>query len=111
MKIVSYVGFVQVAATPVELTPSNFDSTLSSGNWLVKFYAPWCGYCRQLEPVYNEVSSQLEHNNVKLAKVDASKYKGQRELSHAIVYQLSNLPSVSSALGFRFGVDGFPSIF
>ena len=67
----------------IELTPKDFDESLSSGNWLVKFYAPWCGYCRQLEPTYKEVAAQLANKNVKFAKVDASKYKGAISLPTA----------------------------
>jgi len=33
----------------------NFDDQLATGAWLLEFYAPWCGHCRRLEPVFKEV--------------------------------------------------------
>jgi thiol-disulfide isomerase/thioredoxin len=104
-------SFVQIShsgATVFELTPSEFDESLASGNWMVKFYAPWCGYCRRLEPTYEEVSAQLIDKNVKFAKVDASKYKGSCFKQILRIFLFAN---VSTALGIRFAVDGYPTIY
>lgn len=40
---------------------------------LVEFYAPWCGHCKKLTPIYEEVARNLKHNkNLIIAKMDAT---------------------------------------
>jgi protein disulfide-isomerase A1 len=40
---------------------------------LVEFYAPWCGHCKKLAPIYDEVAKNLAHNkNLIIAKMDST---------------------------------------
>jgi protein disulfide isomerase len=41
---------------------------------LVKFYAEWCGHCKQLAPIYTAVAESLKNNKkIKLVDIDATK--------------------------------------
>ena len=53
----------------VTLTPGTFDAIVfqKSKYVLVKFFAPWCGHCKQLAPVYEQVARVfMEEPNVLL---------------------------------------------
>merc|ERR1719265_2439875 len=40
---------------------------------LVEFYAPWCGHCKKLAPILDEVGARLKNNaNVVIAKMDST---------------------------------------
>lgn len=46
----------------VELTDSNFDKLVlnSEDIWLVEFFAPWCGHCKNLAPHWAAAASELK---------------------------------------------------
>lgn len=52
----------------------NFDDVVINNgkDTLVEFYAPWCGHCKKLTPVYDEVAEKLKDEDVVLAKLDAT---------------------------------------
>ncbi|XP_061101014.1 protein disulfide-isomerase A6 [Conger conger] len=78
----------------VELTDDNFDSLVlnSDDAWLVEFFAPWCGHCKNLEPEWAAAASEVKEQTkgkVRLGAVDATVHQG---------------------LASRYGIRGFPTI-
>jgi protein disulfide-isomerase-like protein len=68
--------------TVIVLTNENFEHQTqastgqTTGKWFVDFYAPWCGHCVKLEPIWNELAADLAQNHAEqgilLAKVDST---------------------------------------
>ena len=45
----------------------------SDKEFLVEFYAPWCGHCKNLAPHYDEAAKRIMNNpNIFLVKVDST---------------------------------------
>jgi protein disulfide-isomerase-like protein len=56
------------------LTDDSFDEALATSStktWLLKFYAPWCGHCQKLAPVFEEAAIKI--HGLRFAKIDATK--------------------------------------
>jgi len=79
------------ASSVVELTPDNFDSVVDgSKSVFVEFFAPWCGHCKSLAPIWDELGEAMKgQSEVVIAKVDADAHR---------------------SLGERYGVSGFPTL-
>lgn len=78
------------ASDVIELTDDNFQALVMDSNdhWLVEFYAPWCGHCKNLAPEWETAAKELK-GSVKLGAVDAT---------------------VHTSLASKYEIKGFPTI-
>ena len=59
-----------IVSTVVELTEANFNNFITLNSVaLVEYYAPWCSYCKEMAPDYEQASKLLE-NITKLGRVN-----------------------------------------
>jgi thioredoxin 1 len=70
------------------LTKDNFDSTVASGVTLVDFWAAWCGPCKIIAPIVDEIAGAYE-GRATVAKVDVDQ---------------------EGALAEKFGVQSIPTL-
>jgi len=72
----------------VELTSENFDATVAEGVTMVDFWAPWCGPCRMIAPVIEELAEDFD-GKATIAKVNTDE---QQEL--AVKYGIRSIPAI-----------------
>ena len=80
------------AAPAVELDDGNFDEQVLKRRkemWLVMFYAPWCGHCKHLKPIFDEAASKARTYGMRMGKMDAT---------------------ASEVVAARYEVKGYPTL-
>jgi len=110
-----------VYSQPTELTSANWEQELKKGTTFVKFYAPWCGHCKNLAPTWETLSQELRKSKIAVGKIDctsvhnkdicelyevkgfptlylikdgkATRYEGQRNLEDLSTFASTTLPS------------------
>lgn len=70
------------------LTDDNFQKEISAGVTLVDFHANWCGPCRMLAPILEEVAKDVK-GKANIAKVDID-----NEQKTAAQFQIASVPTM-----------------
>ncbi len=74
----------------MELTMENFDSEVMNSDLpvLIDFWAPWCGPCKMIAPIIEELSKELD-GTVKVCKVNID---DNQQL--AVKYNVASIPTL-----------------
>lgn len=73
----------------LEVTSKNFEQEVlkSEKPVLIDFYATWCGPCKMLSPIVEEVAA--ENEDIKVVKIDIDK-----EQNIAVQYEIMSIPTL-----------------
>lgn len=71
-----------------ELTSENFEATVNEGVSLVDFWAPWCGPCRMIAPVIEELANDFD-GKANICKINTDE---QQEL--ASKFGVRSIPTI-----------------
>jgi len=77
------------------LNDKSFRGHVSRGDHIVMMYAPWCGHCQRLKPIWDKIAKKPGVSGVKVAKVDCTASKATCE-----EHQVKGYPTI---LYFRNG--------
>jgi thioredoxin 1 len=70
------------------LNDKNFNNQIKNGILLVDFWAPWCGPCKMMAPILNEIA-ELDSDKATIGKVNVD---NQQALAQK--YQIRSIPTL-----------------
>jgi thioredoxin 1 len=78
-----------MAGNVIELTDATFDEIVHSSDMpvLVDFWAPWCGPCKMLAPIVEEISNEYA-DTAKICKINTDEARDS-----AIEFGISAIPT------------------
>ena len=79
-----------MAGNLIELTDADFDTTINNSDVpvLVDFWAPWCGPCKMITPIIEEIASEYAEKAV-ICKVNTDEHR-----EAAIEYAINAIPTI-----------------
>ena len=72
----------------IDLTQENFDATIAKGVAMVDFWAPWCGPCRMIDPVVEELANDFD------GKATIAKCNTDEQQEVAVKYGIRSIPAI-----------------
>ena len=70
-----------------KLNQNNFNNAIANGTALVDFYVDWCGPCRMVSPIVDEIAE--ERNDITVGKVNVDD-----ENALAMKYGVMSIPTL-----------------
>ncbi|MHC4324662.1 MAG: thioredoxin [Planctomycetota bacterium] len=79
-----------MAGSVIELTDATFDNTVHNSDVpvLVDFWAPWCGPCKMIAPIIEEIAAEYT-DKAKICKLDTDEARDS-----AMEFGISAIPTI-----------------
>ena len=79
-----------MAGSVIELTDADFDNTVHNSDVpvLVDFWAPWCGPCKMIAPIIEEIAEEYA-DKAKICKLDTDEARDS-----AMEFGISAIPTI-----------------
>jgi len=79
-----------MAGSVIELTDATFDNTVHNSDVpvLVDFWAPWCGPCKMIAPIIEEIAEEYS-DKAKICKLDTDEARDS-----AMEFGISAIPTI-----------------
>ena len=71
-----------------EVTSQNFDAAVAQGVTLIDFWAEWCGPCKMIAPMIDELSAEYD------GKVKVGKINIDNEPDLAVRFNVNSIPTI-----------------
>ncbi|XXQ29776.1 Thioredoxin domain-containing protein [Plasmodiophora brassicae] len=105
--VVTALAAGRILAGPiVDITKDNYEEHMRSGDWLLKFYSPYCHVCVSTQPIWEKAVAQITDASMKFGAVDCTK-----ETELAKLYKIGVYPTIIRLSGGQaFSFDGDPRV-